>query len=60
MSCHCDVVWECEPAYIPNGADTGNNYFVAIKQWQCWFCGKKWGYVGQGVKVVEGPKEVKK
>ena len=59
MKCHCDLVFQIEPAYIPSNMPSstgGGTDFVPIVQYECLRCGKHWGYLGQGVKLIEAPK----
>ena len=58
MKCRCNMVFQVEPAYIPRNMQStgGGTDFVPIVQYECLRCGKHWGYLDRGVKLVEAPK----
>ena len=59
MGCHCDMVFQVEDSYIPDyrpNDATMNSDFVAVPQYECLRCGKRWGYLGMGTKLIEAPR----
>jgi len=57
--CRCDLVFQVEDSFIPNYAPSttaGGDDFMAVPQYACLRCGKRWGYLGSGVRLIEPPK----
>jgi len=53
------MVFQVCHLYIPNCAPSttaGGNNFLTVQQYECLRCGKLWGYLGNGVRLVEEPK----
>lgn len=61
MNCRCDLVFETMPSYIPKSGPSvtsGSSPFdyIAVAQYECLRFGKRYGYLGSGVRLVEAPK----
>lgn len=58
--CKCKYVFEIEPSYIPDYSreiTTANmeQPLVAVQQFECIYCGRKWGYVPMNSKLIDKP-----